>query len=302
MGVRKLTESGRRKTSKRRDLGSHLWVVFDREAGRSIRQPVRINEATAFLSSCIREAFLRGDLAQAKTRFLGATGSVWFPGIKFPEEELDAVRADVDQLLRQLVAGPIDREVEVRRERYLIRLRLAADHGTSEKWIESYLASVEGPQRRPVSKDRGVDLESLRQAMDRIVHRLPAEYDARRRALAEVADGFRQQVAQALEGEFNRRIGELPQATYEDKKTVAKFVNAELRRFGLAIRSPRTGDPTLLQAYPGNHPDVGRYRLDYTDAEGHRHHAVSWTTLPRLELMLDNLTRAPYGQRSPRSR
>ncbi len=141
-------------------------------------------------------------------------------------------------------------------------------------------------------------MQALQEAMGEVVRHLPEDYDARRAALAEMFDTCRQQVAAGLEPAFNAKAKDTPHDTYEDKKTLAKWVNAELRRFGLAIWSPRTGDRCFLMGNPGGTPGAGRFVLEYTDKQGKRQHPLTSVSLPHLDLMPDEMTRAPYGERT----
>ena len=63
---------------------------------------------------------------------------------------------------------------------------------------------------------------------------------------------------QALAGELGpalRKHAEgMPQATYAGKKTLVRWVNAELRRFGVAIRCPKTGCASAMVADRGDDP------------------------------------------------
>jgi hypothetical protein len=109
-------------------------------------------------------------------------------------------------------------------------------------------------------------------------------------------------LAERLE-EANRRFGEelaarllpalkeemrsedRPHETYEQKIELVRWVNAELRRFNLAFRHPRTGKPAALKAQPGYHPDIGYFELRAKDADG-RHR----TFIARdLDTLLGNL-------------
>ena len=109
-------------------------------------------------------------------------------------------------------------------------------------------------------------------------------------------------MAAALEAAINAEAKLHPQETYEDKKALAKWVNAELRAFGLAIKNPDGGKPCFIMGNPGGKPGFGRFLFEYTDDSGKRHHPLTSVTLPHLELVPEDLTRASYVHRSERSR
>lgn len=96
---------------------------------------------------------------------------------------------------------------------------------------------------------------------------------------------FRQELAGHLEPALNAHIQAMPHSVYDEKKTLAKWVNDELRRFDLAIKCPKTGQPSILLAGPGNHPEIGRFMLEHRTPEGKRVRPVQTPELPHIELM-----------------
>lgn len=131
---------------------------------------------------------------------------------------------------------------------------------------------------------------------------LPRDFAIRREALRSLHAASRAAIAKAFEPVLNEHATTMPQATYDEKRALAKWVNAELRELGLAIRCPKTGQPALLRGHPGGTPGVGRFHLEITDSNGIQRRTVTSVTLPRLSLLVDDLARAPYGERPPRSR
>lgn len=131
---------------------------------------------------------------------------------------------------------------------------------------------------------------------------LPPEYSARRHVFATLHDSVRSVIASALEPVLNEQAAAMPQETYEEKKALAKWVNAELRRFGLALKSDRTDRPCILVGNPGNRPGFGRFMLQYADEHGKLQNPLTSVTLPHLALMPDDLTRASYISPKDRGR
>ncbi len=128
------------------------------------------------------------------------------------------------------------------------------------------------------------------------------EYSTLRSKLDGMFDHARQDLARQLAPALQKEALSRPHETYEQKKSLAKWINGELRRYGLAIRCPRTGQPSLLLANAGGVAGIGRFHIEHTDSAGKRHRSVTSVTLPPLDLMTDDLSRAPYGERSERSR
>ena len=73
--------------------------------------------------------------------------------------------------------------------------------------------------------------------------------------------------------------------TYDDKRALAKWVNAESKRFGLAIRCPKTGRPSALLADPAGRS--GRFQLFNDGPDGRKVRTLSSIKLPPLVLVPD---------------
>ena len=103
-------------------------------------------------------------------------------------------------------------------------------------------------------------------------------------------------VRKSLAEEMQRR----PHDSYEEKKELSKFVNAELRKFGLAIKCPKTGRPSSLIANPGYRPGEGRFQLFNEDEDGKKVRSLSTphlsTLLESLELVADDPDRKRWGK------
>ncbi len=110
-------------------------------------------------------------------------------------------------------------------------------------------------------------------------------YVEQAQSLDELLHGFRREMAARLQPVLNAHIQAMPHETHEEKKALARWVNEELRRFDLAIRCPKTGQPSLLFAGPGNHPEIGRFILEHRTPEGKRVRPVQTPELQHLELM-----------------
>ena len=102
---------------------------------------------------------------------------------------------------------------------------------------------------------------------------------------AELNHRFKQQVASRLQPKLNAHVQEMPRETYEDKKAIGDWVNAELEKFGLALRCPKTGLPAQLKGDPGNWPKIGRFQFQVVTGTGRPKRTVSTDTLPVLELI-----------------
>jgi hypothetical protein len=117
----------------------------------------------------------------------------------------------------------------------------------------------------------------------------PGTYEVIRADLLTLADLTRLELAHRLQPLLQRKLEELPHATYEDKKALVRWANAELRRFGLAFKCPKTGRPGLLLGNPSRVPEVGRFQLEVAGPDGRPLRTVSSAELPRFELTLAEL-------------
>jgi hypothetical protein len=119
-----------------------------------------------------------------------------------------------------------------------------------------------------------------------------------------------QHIAAQLEPALKARMQVLPQNTYEDKKALTKWVNAELRRYGLAIRVEtveKIGENVETKVYPailasdvGKRREEGRFQLEYMSDVGKKLRPVSTPALSVLmdhfRLMIDDPERRRSGK------
>ncbi len=128
-------------------------------------------------------------------------------------------------------------------------------------------------------------VEALRVAMRAMLATPTGEYRDVRRSAERATLVLREEIATAVQETINAHMSRLASATYSNKKVMAADVTEELRNLGLAIRCPRTGRACSLQAHPGRDHDVGRFRLEYADESGQRHHPMTSVELPALTVM-----------------
>lgn len=75
-------------------------------------------------------------------------------------------------------------------------------------------------------------------------------------------------LAEQLAKVLNRQIEGWPQATVQDKRAIAQSLNAELRSVGLAVREPKTGEPSRLHVDPRE--GGGRFQFEVYGSESRR--------------------------------
>jgi hypothetical protein len=139
------------------------------------------------------------------------------------------------------------------------------------------------PARQP--KEPGKQSSAWKEATEALLKSLPESYAPLTAKLHEADCSFREAVGKRLEDALNRQVAEMPQASYDDKRALAKWVNAELRRFALALICPKTGRPAALVADKGRTEKIGRFQFLSEAPDGRMVRAYSSATLPRLELI-----------------
>lgn len=140
---------------------------------------------------------------------------------------------------------------------------------------------VSPPESEPVG------IQEISRHLDAILASLPkdAPYEIKAEMLAGLSHEVRQRIAAELAPALNIKAQAMPHHTYDEKKELARWVNDQLRRFDLAIKCPKTGQPSLLLVMTGDHPEIGRFVIEHKTPEGKRVRPVTSTKLPQLELM-----------------
>lgn len=128
--------------------------------------------------------------------------------------------------------------------------------------------------------------------VDRIVQLLrqttPSGFDAAYTELKSLSDLVREELAARVEPVLNAELEQRGHDSIDDKKATCKWVNGILRELAdLAIKCPVTGEPSILAANPGRHPERGRFQILVTTPEGTRRATKSSDELPILKVCPD---------------
>ena len=151
----------------------------------------------------------------------------------------------------------------------------------------------------PKSVQEDVQQRAWRKVFGTLVASLPADYPGFTATAAEMDRCLRSEVAAALQSRLNAHLLSFPHETYAEKQEIASWVNEELRRLGLAIRCPKTGEPAILVAdVQGGVDSPSRFRLEITDKDGRRARTFSSRNLPELELREDTVRPEPFARKS----
>ncbi len=167
------------------------------------------------------------------------------------------------------------------------QLRSFDDHASAERECRRFVQTQLIQRTMELGETR---IDALKKGLSSALKGLRRDdYAGNRALLANISDVTREAIAQAFESILTEKAKSLPQQDYDRKKIVARFVNSELRRFGLAIRCPKTGAPAFLVAHPGGRPGIGRYHFEVTES-GKPHRTVTTSDFPEsLKLMPDQI-------------
>ncbi|WP_145027834.1 hypothetical protein [Caulifigura coniformis] len=72
---------------------------------------------------------------------------------------------------------------------------------------------------------------------------------------------FYEAVASRFEEPLQKHLRSLAQDSYEEKKTLARWINGELRNLGLAVKCPKTGLDSMLCVSRDRATSTGAFRL-----------------------------------------
>lgn len=142
-----------------------------------------------------------------------------------------------------------------------------------------------GPQEKPPLKSPAPSAGTPAAAVRSLAAALPAGYEQRAADLAKLNHEYRQELAAQLTPALNAKIRAMPHGTHEEKKELARWVNEEVERFGLAVKCPNTGLPAKLVGDKGDYTGTGRIQFLTLNAEGKRKPTASPKELPELELI-----------------
>lgn len=279
---------------------------LDARTGADLLHQKFENRATTLIAEAVREFVKARRRRIERGSRVEFRGHVAYAGLEVPDGLAADLKTAVASSLRNTRA---DNSSASSGRDWTIEFRLAPPirlRGAAVDGMDSWLADY----RLPVTKeDDGHGVVQDREETSEILERvsafgasLPPSFSGRRQAMHALSLGVRREIAKAIQESLTTHLATMPQESYGEKKSLAKWVNAELRALGLAIRDPKTGRPCLLVGDPGNRPEQGRFLLDYVDESGSRVHAMTSVALPPLVLMPDDLSRAPYGSRVSRSR
>lgn len=241
--------------------------------------------AAADLAVRLVEPELRKSRTHTRVGWLAAALTLGSDAVR-AFEEIVAV-GGFDLLASEAISKPESMPLVLTDGKSIARLRVFPSRGSAEEWIERVQAEPLNFEEQFVGRQVRSDFTGIRSELQKLIGSTPQSYDAQRNALLGVGKLMQAEAAGVLQPLLNEHVKTLPQHTYEEKKSVAKWLNAELRQLGLALRCPKTTKPAFLVAHPGGQPGFGRFHLEVSGPDGKPHRTVTSAALPVLELMPD---------------
>jgi len=154
-----------------------------------------------------------------------------------------------------------------------------------KKYLDELLKTIKNGTFKDKLPESPTPVPSKEETVKALLTDLPDGYDSLASEVDAINQAYRRELAGRLIPALKAKIQAMPSATYGDKKELAQWVNAELRRFGLAIKSPKSDRAATFSCDAGNHPEEGRFRLVTEGDDGKKE---SFST-PRHSELLDNL-------------
>lgn len=142
---------------------------------------------------------------------------------------------------------------------------------------------------------KGIDAK-LRRIEQLLGERKRDDYKSLRARLTEARELFHDMLAERFTEAFNAHLAAQPQGTLQEKRSLARHANAELRNLGLAVKCPKTGEPAVFYGDPGHMPEEGRFQLGLASEEASRKRTFTSRTLFRVELMGRPVRREPLAE------
>jgi hypothetical protein len=123
-------------------------------------------------------------------------------------------------------------------------------------------------------------------AVESLFTNLPAPYAERYAMMQSLRHSFYAELAKQLEPALNAYAKTQPQETWEERSTLASWINQTLRQSGLALVCPRTNRAAILISdMTGGSRKKMHFRFQTTEPSGRRVRSGMSTELPDLELM-----------------
>lgn len=93
-------------------------------------------------------------------------------------------------------------------------------------------------------------------------------YERVAKRLREARELFHEEIAYLVAAPLNQHLARMPQATLQEKQELAKWLNAELRFLGVAVKDPHSGHAGYLRGSPRYKDKEGGGKFQVCVADG----------------------------------
>lgn len=135
--------------------------------------------------------------------------------------------------------------------------------------------------------------EAWERATEAMIQAMPSDYDRLTRALRDAHQSFREAIAQRFTPAINKKVFDMHDHLYRNKKSIALWVNEEIAQFGLAIVCPTSKSHSILVVKQDNRHRDGRFSFQhaYADPEkpNERARTGDFVVVPPLMLVPTNI-------------
>jgi len=267
-----------------RGVSGSVALTGLRSSGSGSRAEEHLHQT---LQTLFRSAFPKN----RKWEFVEFRGHVSYAGSDVPVHTLErmthALRGILKTAVKNKAASVTDTDfsLDLRLKSRQDRPQLVGPRVVGrDSWLNEHQLPKEEDVVSGVTKDES-GTEGAREAVRAFAATLPSDYLQQKQALVTLYAGVRSEIAAYLGPALNAHCSTLPQQTYDEKRALAKWVNAELRQFGLAIKCPKTGQSAYLVAHPGGRPGIGRFHLEVAGPDGSPQRTLTSAVLPELALI-----------------
>ena len=277
-----------------------LAVIFDRRTFQPVGQDHRGSEIGRDIEACLAQLCSRpasGYLAVC------AVGTADWHQLAHRREVIDWLSA-INRRLKPLVKTAIRTSKDapdqgakpflaVDRSQLWLRVFCDLELAPIQHRVHDYYNLKEELARKPVPESPKPDERS--QHIDALLATVPkdAPYEDQAIQLEGLIRDVRQQAAARLLPPLKEEMARRNPVNYDDKKDLVGWVNAELRRFGVAIRFPNSDRAATLVAVPGNKPEEGRFQLRSEDEVTGKDKTFNAVHLSKLLAVLELIEAAP---------
>lgn len=147
------------------------------------------------------------------------------------------------------------------------------------------------------------DIEQLATALSAVFSNMPEEYAQTVDILRYVRHRFHDELARVIEPRLNQELSGMSLETEAEKRTVATWVNSQLRLLGLTIECPTTKMPGILIVdHASDAKRTARFRIQVRREGGATRKSMATSKAPHLRIIENTPLRVSHARWSDKIR